>query len=41
MKEKEKKKKKKGILWKQIVAWILLLAMILSVLAAAISVLAN
>ena len=38
---KEIKKKKKGILWKQVIAWLLLIAMILSVLTMAISVLAN
>ena len=34
-------KKKKGVLWKQIIAWILLIFMILSVLTVAISVLAK
>ena len=36
-----KKKKKKGNLWKQITAWIMLIAMILSIVTVAISVLSN
>ena len=38
---KEIKKKKKRVIWKQIIAWLLLIAMILSVLTMAISVLAS
>ena len=38
---KKNNKKKKGVLWKQIVAWILLIAMVLSVITVAISVLAS
>lgn len=36
-----KKKKKKGVIGKQILAWIMLIAMLLSIITIAISVLAS